>query len=109
MRSLRGSRRSDKQTWTRRRPARTQRMALRETDGGRKTMAVRELDTQVKETPGVLHKKLPRRAFLLKLGFVLNGIAGVMVGVPVLGYLFSSFRTTGPFTSWIPLGPIGSF
>src|SRR5215813_6604511 len=71
------------------------------TDGGRKTMAVRELDTQVKETPGVLHKELPRRAFLLKLGFLLNGIAGVFVGVPVLGYVFSSFRMTGPFTSWV--------
>jgi quinol---cytochrome c reductase iron-sulfur subunit, bacillus type len=72
-------------------------------------MAVRELDTQVKTTPGVLHKELPRRAFLLKLGFLLNGIAGVFVGVPVLGYLFSSFRTTGPFKSWVPLGPITSF
>src|SRR5882724_9402807 len=72
-------------------------------------MAVKELDTNTKETPAALHKELPRRAFLLKLGFLLNGIAAVLVGVPVLGYVLSSFRRTGPFESWIALGPVASF
>jgi len=38
---------------------------------------------------------MPRRAFLLKLGFLLNGIAATMVSVPLLGYLLSAFRNDG--------------
>ena len=52
---------------------------------------------------------MPRRAFLLKLGFVLNGIAGTLVAVPVLGYALSSFRHQESFTSWIALGPLDGF
>jgi len=74
-----------------------------------KTMAVRELDAISTATPAVLHKETPRRAFLLKLGFLLNGLAAFMVGAPVIGYLMSSFRTTGAFKSWITLGTISSF
>jgi len=51
----------------------------------------------------------PRRSFLLRLGFLLNGIAAVLVSVPVLGYLFSSFRSKDSFQSWIALGPIADF
>jgi nitrite reductase/ring-hydroxylating ferredoxin subunit len=72
-------------------------------------MAVRELETiknEMSEPPGA---EMPRRAFLLKLGFLLNGIAAALVSVPVLGYLLSSFRSKGPFTSWIALGPVGGF
>ena len=72
-------------------------------------MAVKEFDTNINGASAPLAKEMPRRAFLLKLGFVLNGIAGVLVGVPVVGYLFSSFRKTGPFTSWISLGPVTGF
>jgi len=72
-------------------------------------MAVKELDTKMKETPGLLDNPLPRRAFLFKLGFLLNGIAAVFVGVPVLGYLLSAFRNDGGFTSWIALGSLNSF
>jgi len=72
-------------------------------------MAVKELDTKIQGIPAPLTKELPRRAFLLKLGFVLNGIAGVFVGVPVLGYLLSAFRNDGGFTSWIALGSLNSF
>lgn len=72
-------------------------------------MAVEELDTTITKTPAVLHEKLPRRNFLLKLGFLLNGVAGVLVGAPILGYVFSSFRNTGPYESWITLGPVESF
>ena len=72
-------------------------------------MAVKEFNTNIQGAPAPLAKEMPRRAFLLKLGFFLNGIAAVFVGVPVLGYLFSSFRKTGPFTSWISLGPVAGF
>lgn len=72
-------------------------------------MAVKELDAKMKESRGAVHQALPRRAFMLKLGFLLNGIAAALVGVPVLGYVFSSFRKTGPFESWISLGSLASF
>jgi menaquinol-cytochrome c reductase iron-sulfur subunit len=72
-------------------------------------MAVKELETNKKEEAETLHIQMPRRAFLLKLGFLLNGIAALFVGVPVVGYLLSSFRSKGPFESWITLGPLASF
>jgi menaquinol-cytochrome c reductase iron-sulfur subunit len=72
-------------------------------------MAVKEFDTKINGVPAPLTKEMPRRSFLLKLGFLLNGIAAVSVGVPVLGYLLSAFRNDGGFTSWIPLGSLNSF
>jgi menaquinol-cytochrome c reductase iron-sulfur subunit len=72
-------------------------------------MAVTERETTMKEQPKALHIELPRRAFLLKLGFLLNGIAAMLVSIPILGYVLSSFRTEGPFKSWIALGPLESF
>ncbi len=72
-------------------------------------MAITELESIKKEEPERLRIEMPRRAFLLKLGFVLNAIAAVFVGVPVLGYALSSFRNEGPFKSWISLGPVTSF
>jgi len=72
-------------------------------------MAVKELETIKKEKPETLHLELPRRAFMLKLGLLLNGVAAALVGVPVLGYVLSSFRTSGPYKSWISLGPVAGF
>jgi nitrite reductase/ring-hydroxylating ferredoxin subunit len=72
-------------------------------------MAVTEPETSKKEQPKTLHIEMPRRAFLLKLGFLLNGIAAMFVTVPVLGYVLSSFRTEGPFRSWIALGALETF
>ena len=67
-------------------------------------MAVKELEVISEKAPERLHIEMPRRAFLLKLGFLLNGIAATMVSVPLLGYLLSAFRNDGGFTSWIALG-----
>jgi nitrite reductase/ring-hydroxylating ferredoxin subunit len=50
-----------------------------------------------------------RRAFLFKLGILLNGIAAMVVGIPILGYVFSSFRTKSSFDAWIPLGTTEAF
>lgn len=72
-------------------------------------MSVKELDTITCEKAKAGIKETSRRSFLLQLGFILNGIAAVFVGVPVLGYVLSSFRNEGPFKSWIALGPLTSF
>jgi nitrite reductase/ring-hydroxylating ferredoxin subunit len=78
-------------------------------DGGTNAMAVKELEVIKEEVPKRLHIEMPRRSFLLKLGFVLNGIAATAVSVPVLGYVLSSFRNEGGFTSWIALGSLATF
>jgi nitrite reductase/ring-hydroxylating ferredoxin subunit len=72
-------------------------------------MAIRELDTLRRDEAVAKSSRTTRRSFLLKLGFLLNGIAAVSFSVPVLGYVLSSFRTDGPFKSWISLGPITDF
>jgi nitrite reductase/ring-hydroxylating ferredoxin subunit len=72
-------------------------------------MAVNELEAISDKVPERLHIEMPRRAFLLKLGFFLNAIAGALVAVPVLGYVLSSFRNEGGYTSWIALGSLATF
>jgi menaquinol-cytochrome c reductase iron-sulfur subunit len=49
-----------------------------------------------------------RRAFLFKLGLVLDGIVAVLVGIPVIGYLLGPVRRRAA-QAWIPLGPIDHF
>jgi menaquinol-cytochrome c reductase iron-sulfur subunit len=50
-----------------------------------------------------------RRRFLFQLGVALNVIAGTLLALPVIGYVFSSFRQREPYQSWITLGPVESF
>src|SRR5262245_3700314 len=50
-----------------------------------------------------------RRDFFLKIGAVLNVIAATLIAVPLLGYVFSSFKRKGPYQSWISLGLIDDF
>jgi menaquinol-cytochrome c reductase iron-sulfur subunit len=52
--------------------------------------------------------KSSRRDFLLKLGIGLNVAAGAMVGIPVVGYVFSSFIKQ-PALQWIDLGKVSSY
>lgn len=49
-----------------------------------------------------------RRDFLLKVGFGLNAVAGAMIGIPLVGYVLSTFFTRFP-NSWIDLGPVADF
>ena len=49
-----------------------------------------------------------RRDFLLQVGLVINAIAGFMVGLPIIGFLFSSLVKTPPKT-WFSLGSISQF
>src|ERR1043165_4725904 len=72
-------------------------------------MAITETEVISEKTPERLHIEMPRRAFLLKLGFLLNGVAATMISVPVLGYLLSAFRSDGGYTSWIALGSLATF
>jgi len=53
-------------------------------------------------------KKPSRRDFMLWVGFALNGIAGAMIGIPLLGYVLSAFFKTNPL-EWISLGPVDQF
>jgi menaquinol-cytochrome c reductase iron-sulfur subunit len=50
-----------------------------------------------------------RRRFLLKLGAALNLLAAALIGVPVIGFLLSSFRRQIRPGSWVRLGPVESF
>jgi menaquinol-cytochrome c reductase iron-sulfur subunit len=50
-----------------------------------------------------------RRKFLLKIGAALNLIAAVLIGVPIIGFLFSSFRRRTQPDSWIGLGALETF
>jgi Rieske Fe-S protein len=53
-------------------------------------------------------QRLSRRNLLLKVGAGLNGIAGALIGVPLLGYALSTF-TRKSANSWISLGPLDRF
>lgn len=49
-----------------------------------------------------------RREFLFRVGLGLNIVAGVMVGIPLIGYIFSGLFKK-PKLYWITLGAIDSF
>jgi menaquinol-cytochrome c reductase iron-sulfur subunit len=84
-------------------------------------MAVKESDVVVKEpelkSPVVpegelvqlVRKRPSRRAFLFKVGAALNVVAASLMGIPVIGFVLSSFRSNGPGESWIGLGALDSF
>jgi len=53
----------------------------------------------------------PSRRFFLKAGLLLNGIAGVLLAIPVVRYLVSPIsrgRKSG-YRSWVSLGSVASF
>jgi menaquinol-cytochrome c reductase iron-sulfur subunit len=78
-------------------------------EGSRKIMRIKKLDTIAQGKAEAGNEGMLRRSFLFRLGFLLNGIAAVLVAVPVIGYLFSSFRSKEQFQSWIALGPVTGF
>ena len=58
--------------------------------------------------PGTRAGTPSRRDFLFKLGVGLNAIAAAMVGIPIIGFVMSSFvQKTQPV--WISLGPLNQF
>lgn len=51
-----------------------------------------------------------RRTFLFKLSLLLNGAVGVVLAVPIIGYLFGpAVRKAAAANSWVPLGPLSDF
>ncbi|MEO6054312.1 MAG: Rieske 2Fe-2S domain-containing protein [Chthoniobacterales bacterium] len=49
-----------------------------------------------------------RRDFLLLLGLGMNGLAALLVSIPIIGYIFTSFVQKMPL-KWINLGKITDF
>ena len=54
---------------------------------------------------------LSRRQMFLKLGAAFNGAVGVLLGIPIVGYLLSPLTRArnGGYDRWIPLGSIAQF
>jgi menaquinol-cytochrome c reductase iron-sulfur subunit len=50
-----------------------------------------------------------RRSFLFSLGIGLNAVAATLLAIPVIGYVFSSFRRESTSQSWIMLGALENF
>jgi Rieske Fe-S protein len=64
-------------------------------------------ETAAPDAKAALHS---RRAFLFKLSLVLNAAAGVVLAVPLLGYLLGPALKKGSSTgAWIALGGINDF
>jgi len=51
-----------------------------------------------------------RRVFLFKLSLVVNAAVGVVVGVPIIGYLLGpALKRKADDSAWISLGPVSDF
>jgi menaquinol-cytochrome c reductase iron-sulfur subunit len=77
-------------------------MAVKGTES--KSIVVKEGEVR---QPG--HTGSSRRAFLFRFGAALNVVAATLLGIPVIGFVFSSFRSKGPHESWISLGALDGF
>jgi Rieske Fe-S protein len=55
--------------------------------------------------------EISRREWLAKVGVLLNGVAAVVLAVPIVGYLFSPILRGESHGNkrWVSLGPIGDF
>jgi Rieske Fe-S protein len=55
--------------------------------------------------------KLSRRGVLVKIGLLFNGAIGLILAVPVIGYILSPvIRSKKPgYDSWLSLGPLAEF
>src|SRR6201996_2766372 len=51
-----------------------------------------------------------RRAFLFQLALLVNGAVGVVLAIPIVGYLLGpALKKTSADNSWINLGPLTDF
>ena len=54
-------------------------------------------------------KPLTRRWLLTAVGAAFNGIVGIAITVPVIGYLLSPVKKKNAYNSWISLGGLNQF
>ena len=52
---------------------------------------------------------ISRRSFLFMVGTALNVVAATLLAIPVIRYVFSSFRRSVASQSWIKLGALDNF
>src|SRR6201999_3563822 len=54
---------------------------------------------------------LSRRKFFMKLGILFNGLAGVVLAVPVARFLLSAVTrgSRNGYLAWVPRGPVSNF
>ena len=54
---------------------------------------------------------ISRRAFLMKLGILFNGLVAMVLAVPIVRYFLSSVTRgrAGGYRSWVSLGPVDQF
>jgi menaquinol-cytochrome c reductase iron-sulfur subunit len=50
-----------------------------------------------------------RRAWMFKLGIAFNSLAGILIGIPILGYVLSGLFGKKVDSAWINLGPVTGF
>ena len=60
------------------------------------------------EQPQTTSSEISRRSFLVVLGVALNAVAAALLAIPIVGYVFSSFRHK-TLQAWIVLGPLEHF
>ena len=63
------------------------------------------------ETAKPTDASLSRRGFFMKLGILFNGVAAIILALPIARFLFSSItrgRENG-YLSWVRLGDVGNF
>jgi menaquinol-cytochrome c reductase iron-sulfur subunit len=63
------------------------------------------------ETAPPADASLSRRGFFMKLGILFNGVAAIILALPIARFLFSSITRghANGYLSWVRLGDIGSF
>ena len=67
------------------------------------------MDANEPEATQMAPAAVSRRSFLFMLGAALNVVAAMLLAIPVIGYVFSSFRRKVASQSWIMLGALESF
>jgi len=54
-------------------------------------------------------RPVTRRGLLLRAGAALTAIAGVLLALPIIGYVAGALFRRKPYQAWISLGPVAEF
>lgn len=58
---------------------------------------------------GTAPEPVTRRNFLFRAGIALSALGGVLLTIPVLGYVLGVLLRRKPYEAWISLGPVSGF